>query len=844
MRKIWKLVIGGIQSKIFNIFLVTLIFIMAVFLAVISYQNNNISKIISAAAGRQQDSIRDISSQTMDYVINQSLTRSTRMEAFIADNLFSGLGMNVTILAQAVQDLYRNPEGYNDRPVAGPDPSDEGNLSVQHVSGSLEGTAAKLGNLESLMKALVSQGGLNSIFIGTPDGVFIITDMRPAEKFNGDGSAKAYNVVSRPWYSATLESGELYFSDIEKDSFSDDVGIVCACPVFSESGEVVAVVGADLFVNNIAEYIESSYSEGRFTIIINSDMEVIFAPKAQDIFDIGLIVPERNLRNYLVAALSGDRDLYVVNVEGTDYFMTAASITTLDWTVISVVDKSLTEAPSDAMIAGFEEISDEAYGEFRQGLDKSKATTIILVLVVFVVGSSVSIVMSTRIVKPLTRMTDKIRHISATDLAFDLEDIYRTKDEVEILATSFADLSFRTRKYIEEITRITAEKERIGAELNVATQIQSDMLPRIFPPFPLRFEFDIYAGMKPAKEVGGDFYDFFMVDENHIALVIADVSGKGVPAALFMVIAKTLIKNRTMQGGSPSEILEDVNRQLCEGNESELFVTVWLAVIDLRTGEGFAGNAGHEHPAVRHKGGKFELVEYPHSPALAMMEGMKFRQRSFRLEPGDDLFVYTDGVPEATDGNNVLFGTDRMLEALNDDSSEFPKKTIRNVRKAISLFTGGARQFDDITMLCFHYNGPSGQWQTREFAAQTSNLDSVLLFVDGLLEEHGCPMKEQMALDIAVEEIFVNIANYAYDHPGGKAVVGLRFTDDPRSVEIAFRDTGKAFDPLRREDPDVTKPAEEREIGGLGIYMVKKSMDNVEYRRLDDVNEFTILKRF
>ncbi|MBO4409269.1 MAG: SpoIIE family protein phosphatase, partial [Spirochaetales bacterium] len=596
MRKIWKIVIGGIQSKIFNIFLMTMIILLAVFMSVVSYQNKNLSRIFASASSNQQNSIREISSQTMDAVINASLTKTTRLEAYIADSLFSRLAANVTVLGDAVKDVYLNPENYNERPVSRPDPEQEGNLSLQHVAGNPDSMTARLGNLENLIKSLVLNGQLNSLFIGTPDGVFLICDARQQEKYNDDGTVKKYDVVNRPWYIATAASGELYFSDIEKDSFSDDLGIVCSYPVYDADGALVAVVGADLFVNNISDYIESSYSEGSFTIIVNSNMEIIFAPEKQEIFDTGKMVPERNLREYLAAATAGDMDLHVVDVEGTEYFMTAAKISTIDWTAVSVVDKKLTEGPSDTMIATFGQISAASAEEFNYGVSKSRATTLVLILVVFVVGSSVSIVLSTRIVKPLTKMTENIRHISANNLAFEMDDTYKTKDEVEILATSFADLSFRTRKYIEEITRITAEKERIGAELNVATQIQSDMLPRIFPPFPLRFEFDIYAGMKPAKEVGGDFYDFFMVDENHIALVIADVSGKGVPAALFMVIAKTLIKNRAMQGGSPSEILEDVNRQLCEGNEAELFVTVWLAIIDLRTGEDFAGNAGHEHP--------------------------------------------------------------------------------------------------------------------------------------------------------------------------------------------------------------------------------------------------------
>ena len=285
----------------------------------------------------------------------------------------------------------------------------------------------------------------------------------------------------------------------------------------------------------------------------------------------------------------------------------------------------------------------------------------------------------------------------------------RTGDEIEELAQSFENMDVELRNYIKRLAVITAEKERISAELNVATQIQADMLPRIFPPFPERKEFEIYATMTPAKEVGGDFYDFFLIDENHLAMVMADVSGKGVPAALFMVIAKTLIKNRAQMGGSPAEILSNVNEQLCEGNEAELFVTVWLAIVDVATGKGIAANAGHEHPVIRRKGGTYELVTYKHSPAVAVMEGIRFREHEFELYPGDSLYVYTDGVPEATNAEEEMFGTDRMLTALNKNREKAPRELLDAVKKEIDTFVGTAPQFDDITMLAFTFLGRGGE---------------------------------------------------------------------------------------------------------------------------------------
>ncbi len=338
------------------------------------------------------------------------------------------------------------------------------------------------------------------------------------------------------------------------------------------------------------------------------------------------------------------------------------------------------------------------------------AATIITLLVLFIFTAYTRAHIITPIVD-ITKSSNsfvKLMEENAKPEELIFKDVpIRSHDEIKMLVNDFKRMAEGIKDYMVNLRSVMAEKERIGAELNVATQIQADMLPRIFPPYPDRNEFDLYATMNPAKEVGGDFYDFFLVDDDHLALVMADVSGKGVPAALFMVIAKTLIKNRTMMNcSSPAEILGDVNNQLCEGNEAELFVTVWLAVIEISTGKGIAANAGHEHPALRHANGKFEFVQYRHSPAVATMEGLRFREHDFQILPGDSIFVYTDGVAEATDAHDELFGGERTLQALNREPDAEPKKILENVKDGINNFVGDAEQFDDITMLCLKYRGP------------------------------------------------------------------------------------------------------------------------------------------
>ena len=259
--------------------------------------------------------------------------------------------------------------------------------------------------------------------------------------------------------------------------------------------------------------------------------------------------------------------------------------------------------------------------------------------------------------------------------------------------------------YEKNLTKITAEKQRINTELTLANKIQADMLPNIFPAFPDRDEFNIYASMTPAKEVGGDFYDFFFVDQDHLAMVIADVSGKGIPAAMFMVMSKGIIETQCMSGSSPAQILADVNKMICAKNHEKMFVTVWLGILDLRSGELTAANAGHEYPIIKNPGSDFELLKDKHGFVIGGFERMKYTDYTLQMQPGSKLFVYTDGVAEATDADEKLYGIDRTVAALNKAKDESPQTILETVDKDVREFVGNAEQFDDLTMMCIEYYG-------------------------------------------------------------------------------------------------------------------------------------------
>ena len=353
----------------------------------------------------------------------------------------------------------------------------------------------------------------------------------------------------------------------------------------------------------------------------------------------------------------------------------------------------------------YEAMESSAVATFHNEMFHARNILILVVVFIVAAGMMSALSITRRIIDPLNTITRRVASMGVRNGQFKMEELYKTGDEIEVLAESFAKQSTRTMLYIDQVKRVTAEKERIGAELDMARKIQASQVPHNFDSFCDRQELKLYASMRPARAVGGDFYDFFMTDEDHVCLVMADVSGKGVPAALLMMISRALIKTHLLNGESPAQALANVNNQLCETNDTDFFVTVWLASIELSTGKGVAANAGHEHPALRRADGQYELVLYRHALPLGAMAGAPYREHEFALSAGDSLFVYTDGVPEASNPDSELFGTDRMLETLNTAPDASPQDTLAAMLERIDGFAAEAEQFDDITMMCVRYQG-------------------------------------------------------------------------------------------------------------------------------------------
>ena len=526
----------------------------------------------------------------------------------------------------------------------------------------------------------------------------------------GDPLATAmivYDGRTRSWYTGaveayknnTLTKSGVYWTEPVQDGSGRGISMICSAPV-AVDGKVVGVAGSGGLLVNFAELIESTAigSTGYSFIVSRNNSKVIINPNTSEktskqsevMIETVLSESENSELKKLAEKIStaSDGTMENIKIDGTDFVLSFSSLDNNDWTLVTVIG-----ANDDLIMKEYNELAKHAMLTF-------------IVFGILLVITLVSVILiasrfSKTFTDPIVKLSEGVTKIGEGNLEYKID--IKTGDEIEILGNSFNAMAKNLDGYIKNLASVTAEKERIGTELNVATHIQSSMLPCIFPAFPDRDEFDIYATMTPAKEVGGDFYDFFMVDKTHLAIVMADVSGKGVPAALFMVIAKTLIKDHTIPGTDLGDVFTTVNSLLCESNSGELFVTAFEGVLDLVTGEFIFVNAGHEMPFICKKNENYVPHKIRPGFVLAGMEGMKYKAGSIVLEPGDKLFEYTDGITEATNKDNKLYGMERLGEVLSKNKDKSPAELLPAVKADIDKFVGDAPQFDDITMLGLEY---------------------------------------------------------------------------------------------------------------------------------------------
>jgi sigma-B regulation protein RsbU (phosphoserine phosphatase) len=648
----------SIRKKIMTILLTISILLLIITNALFFFQINEVRDITETSLLKLSQTDLENLSKEKGNLINEQLETYTDI---------------LTVMAGSVADLYENEADYLPKDVPLYKDVAEGELVLHYFlnsevseNGTLLSEIQMLGNSEKIFSQEKKEfPEITTICIATETGGNL--------QYDADAFAKHEFIIggfsshTRPWYIDTKEKNELIISDTYRDVAGRGLTITMSAPI-NANGVFKGVMCFDILIDDLDAQLRETVVGEKGRIDLIGDEGVISSRNLTAEND-------SELPSYWNSVSSSSHGTKLVQSE----YVAWNTVPLTGWKTVYIVPESEITAPVT---------------KANSFIVNAMIISAIIFIVMLLVTVWVAVGLSNRISSPITTLALDADKIGKGE---NLKLTANTGDEIELLAETINHM-------VTDIKKITGEKERIGAELDVATQIQSDMLPHIFPAYPHKPEIDLFGSMKPAKEVGGDFYDFFLIDENTLAVIIADVSGKGVPAALFMVIGKSLIKNNAQMGKSPKEVFETVNNVLCENNEAGLFITGFMAYLNLTTGELVSVNAGHNPPLLC-RDGVFEYYKTKRGFVLAGMEDVTYTESKTIMNPNDTLYMYTDGVTEADNLQKELYGEDRLIKILNENKNETLNNICNSVSVDIRKFENGAEQADDITMLILKYVG-------------------------------------------------------------------------------------------------------------------------------------------
>jgi len=657
------------------------------------------------------------SSKKIIEVTTTSMQQLSSEHADKIDNFFYGLTWDVNVLAREMTTILSNPQNYSSRRISQPSRDMEGKLTSKiryKADVNREEIAREVGltaNLQDLQVRLYDEKHfVGSNYVTSQSGFTIITDKVAASLVDANNNPVPVDFTTRPWYLKAVTEKKVIFTDLFEDAQGRGLAVACAAPYYNASGNIAGVVGEGVTLEDISKVVsESKFGETSFAFVVDDVSDkILFSTKengelsTQDetLFD------SKDPRLVEVAKkIQSDEDgVQLLSVDDVNYYVAYNSLKNIDWSFgIAISEDEVTKyAVSNRY--DIETIT----ASFVDTLNNSIMIMIFVMLLGFIAIMAASPFASRKIAdkftQPLHVLTEGVREIASGN--WDKKIEVDTENEIKHLAVCFNAMTDELKRYTENLTKVTAEKERIATELNVATEIQVSMLPHEFD-FG-RTDFELYATMNAAKEVGGDFYDFYLLDDSHLVITMADVSGKGVPAALFMVIAKTILKNFALTMSNPDDfaaVMTCANNQLCQNNDAMMFVTVFMGMLDLKTGEFVYVNGGHNPPVIYHSAeNKCEYLKVRKNFVLGGMEDMNYIQESIKLQRGDMIYLYTDGVTEALNNEKELYGEERLLNCLNNlDKNLSVAEILKIVRADVNKHVDGAEQSDDITMLAVKY---------------------------------------------------------------------------------------------------------------------------------------------
>ena len=665
--------------------------------------------------------------------LKQTLSELSSSRADYIDRDVKRMMQDVIILAETMTEIASHPENYSPRVL--PDPRYERigkaetyiiyspSLREAGVDSDLRREIEIASNIRDYLVPLAKSywNYKSSFYVGSKNGYFLCSGILPGVDYSPIIEDEIYNYDprQRPWYINAQKTNAPLFSDLYADIDFDENGrlyqvVGCSAPYYDANG-FAGVVGLDIANTDIHSAVtHTGIGEDGFSFVLDNNGKVIVSSMTEGVFaakedgvdlrhskDTALADAARNM-------VDGKSGVELVKIGDERYYIAYSPMPTVGWSFATLTREEEILSAAEQGRAYFAEQIEQFQEHLSDNYKIMVSISIVLLAALLGVLFYFSNKLSGRFVKPIEKLSDNVREIASGNLDKKITDIH-TGDEIEHLAVCFNAMTDELKEYMANLTKVTADRERIATELNVAKDIQHGMLPSIFPPYPDKQEFDIYATMDAAREVGGDFYDFYLLDEDHLVVTIADVSGKGIPASLFMVISKTVLKNFAVFMNNPDDfaaVMECANNQLCQGNEEMMFVTVFLGMLDLKTGKFVYVNGGHNPPIIYHKAeNRCEYLKVKKNFVLGGMEDMTFTQQEIQLEHGDLIFMYTDGVNEAMNADKEEYTAERLLNFMNKtDCNVDLIKLLAAVKGDVADHVKDAEQSDDMTMIALRRN--------------------------------------------------------------------------------------------------------------------------------------------
>lgn len=787
------------------------------------------------------------------------LTEAARQGSQGADEFFKDAAEVTNSVSGLMTTVYSYPENYSSRSIAEPEP-DRRDLSVQlilpprgktHAELSAEiGLAANIQDV--LYQVKTSRPIVGVVSVASDSGFSIEADTYAYRKFS-QREHDNYDARQRPWYISAKLKNELTFSDIYQNYYTRENSISASMPFYAK-GKFAGVVAISCSLVDLNRQVEElRLTEGSFAFVVDRAGRVVASPRREgELRPFWIGEETTNLRrssNRALSALaermcSGGQGAERVVIDEHEFFLAFNSLSMIDWSYALAVPVSTALRPTHAIMGTLAKLKTRAQSYMQGQWNKTLLLLSVLHLLLALLSLVVAHILARRLTRPLGELSSWAGLLSQGRLEQPIA--LQTGDEIETLAETFNSMRINLSAHMEQLAESRAARERLLAELDVARDMQQGLLPHLphggFPGV------DLAASMTPAKLVGGDFYDFFLLDDNHLAVVMGDVSDKGVPAALYMAMIKTMIKGQSASESSPARVLELVNNTFSQDNEAFMFATVFMGVLSLLDGEFVYANAGHCDPLCVLGQGNFSMLGVPPGLVLGVEPGVVYEERRIRFEPGGTLLLYTDGVTEAVDAGRTLYSEKRLLEFANTGFGKTRSALgmIDMVEAEVFQFSRNVEQADDLTLLALRREK---EGERIRLPAAIPALERLTAFIEGHLSSCGCPADEQARLQLVCEEIFVNIVNHAYQASAqdagadeGAVIVSCRVC--PGEANFEFRDQGEAFDPVKAEAPDITQSPDERSIGGLGLELVRQFTDEVRYRRVSNENILLICKKW